>query len=162
MSEYSEFSHLWNTEGYVTPPSKAPAVLPMDDPLSKFFTERAKGNAAARVMNDAFMADVLGPTPPPEKCFPQGHPAVAELNKLFNSESVLNSQLEAMRKSGTAGMWAYGQVEKAGSIEEGIKNATELFLEKATIEQRILLDKAIAALDLGAWFEVFTQIFAKA
>jgi hypothetical protein len=134
----------------------------MDDTLSKFHTDKPKGKHVAKVMNEAFMADVLGPTPPPEKCFPQGHHAIAELNKMFGADSVVNSQLEVMRKSGRAGAWVFGQVQKAGSIPEGMKNATELFEDKASLEQKRLLDKAIASVDLGAWFEIFTEIFAKA
>lgn len=161
---FSEFMDLYSTEGVIDPKKqKQVPTTPLDDPLSGFHTGKAKGAEARKVMEKSFHDDILGPCPAPETLFPEGHAAIATLNKLANPPAtVQDAQLEVMRKSGRPGWFAYKEVEKAGSIPQGLRAATELFEDKATPEQKRLLDKAIAALDLGAWFEVFTQIFAKA
>jgi hypothetical protein len=163
---YSEFSHLYSDSGdeVIAPPKiKEVPATELDDPLSAFHTKRAKGNVAAKVMEAAFVNDILGPTSAPETVFPKGHCAIEQFNKMFRTEvdPQVTLQLEVLRKSGRAGWYAYKQVEKAGSVPEGMRIATELFENKATPEQKRLLEKAIAACDISAWFEIFTQIFAK-
>jgi hypothetical protein len=165
MPEFSEFMDLYSTEGIVDPRTvKQVPITPLDDPLDPFHREKAKGGEARKVMEKSFVDSIVGPCPAPETVFPEGHHAIDTLNKMFHTEvdPQVTLQLEVLRKSGKAGRYAYKQVEKAGSVPEGMKIATELFENKATPEQKRLLEKAIAACDISAWFEIFTQIFAKA
>jgi hypothetical protein len=165
MSDFSEFMNLYSTEGIVDPREiKQVPVTELDDPLSAFHTKRAKGNVAAKIMENSFVDSITGPTPAPETLFPTGHAAIEQFNKMFHTEvdPKITLQLEAMKKSGRPGWFAYKEIEKASSLEEGLRNATELFIDKATPSEKVLLDKAIASLDLSGWLDIFRLVFAKA
>jgi hypothetical protein len=118
-----------------------------------------------KTLQAAMITDVIGEEVKPENAFPRGHQAVEELSKMLQPATVQQPyqlELTLMKRSGRAGSWAVKQIEKAGgSIEEGLRRATEVFEDRCTQEERILLARAIEAVDLGAWLKIFQTVFAK-
>jgi hypothetical protein len=126
-------------------------------------TKPGRTDIVRKTLETAMINDVIGEDVKPEDAFLRGHQAISELDKMLHPvvQQPHHLELTLMKRSGRAGSWAVKQIEKAGNIEEGLRMATETFEDRCTHEQKILLDKAIEAMDLGAWLQIFAAVFAK-